>query len=1097
MTLTTASRLILCLLFLLPAAASGETKKTSGKEEKDPAAAWAGLSLRPVGPAMTGGRIGDIAVDPTDRTVWYVAVASGGVWKTTNSGTTWTPVFDGEGSYSIGCVTVDPRNPSVVWVGTGENNGQRSVSYGDGVYKSEDGGKSWTRMGLEKSEHIGRIVVDPRDSNTVWVAAQGPLWAEGGDRGLYKTTDGGKTWKAVLTISKDTGVTDVALDPRDPDVVYAASWQRRRHVWTYIGGGPESAIHKSEDGGASWKKLTRGLPSEDLGRIGLAVAPARPDLVYAIVEARDGGGFFRSADRGATWEKRSGEKSPAAQYYHEISVDPENPDRVYSLDTYVRVSDDGGRTFRNLGESWKHVDNHALWIDPSDPRHYLVGCDGGLYESFDRGASWRFHPSLPTIQFYKIALDESRPFYRVYGGTQDNHSMGGPARTRSKHGITNRDWEILITGDGFQPRADPTNPDIVYAQAQYGSLQRIDRKTAAVVDIQPHEGPGEPPLRWNWDAPLLISPHDPARLWLASNRLFRSDDRGQSWQVVGGDLSRQLDRNQLPVMGRIWPADAVAKHGSTTVYGNVVALDESPRVAGLLYAGTDDGLVQVSEDGGATWRRIERVSGVPDRTPVAKLLASQHDAGTVYAAFDNHQNGDFKPYLLKSADRGRTWTSIAGDLPGNQTVYALAEDQEEPGLLFAGTELGLYFTQDGGRQWHRLRGGLPTIQVRDLAIQRRENDLVVGTFGRGIWILDDYSPLRRGMPEKLREEGFLFPVKPAWLFSPTEELGYRGKAFQGDAFFALPNPPEGAVFTYYLRDEIKTRKAARQEREKEIAKNGGTPPYPTHEELRAAAAAAEPVLVFTIAEADGTLLRRLTAPASPGVHRIAWDLRWPPADPATLNFPKIDPGNAYVYIPQGPPVAPGTYRVALSRVADGRETPLGEPQTFEVRELLEPSLGTAADRAAYQEFARRVSRLQRAALGTAGTVEEIGQRIALLQRAALDTPGLDPAVDGELRALEARLREVQRTLTGDEALAAYQEQTPPSILDRLGLLTYRWMLAAPPTQTQRAAYDIAAAGLDSALAALQGIAGDLKKIEERMEAAGAPWTPGRWPSPQP
>jgi len=1098
--LTNALRMILCLLLLLPtAAAAKEDVKTKKTSEKEPAAAWAGLALRPIGPAMTGGRVGDIAVDPTDRTIWYVAVASGGVWKTTNAGTTWTPVFDGEGSYSIGCISIDPQNPAVIWVGTGENNAQRSVSYGDGVYKSEDGGRSWTRMGLAKSEHIGRIAIDPRDSNTVWVAAQGPLWASGGDRGLYKTTDGGKTWKAVLSISKETGVTDIVLDPRDPDVVYAAAWQRRRHVWTYLGGGPESALYKSTDGGATWKKLTSGLPSAELGRIGLAIAPTRPDWVYAIVEAGDGaGGVFRSTNRGATWEKRSSKENSAAQYYSKISVDPEDPERVYSLDVYVEVSDDGGRTFRHLGESWKHVDNHALWIDPSDTRHYLVGCDGGLYESFDRAASWRFHPSLPTIQFYKIALDESRPFYRVYGGTQDNHTMGGPARTRSKHGITNRDWEILITGDGFQPRVDPTNPNIVYAQAQYGSLQRLDRSNGDVAYIQPQEGKGEPPLRWNWDAPLLISPHDPARLWLASNRLFRSDDRGQSWQIVGGDLTRQLDRNKLPVMGRLWSVDAVAKHQSTSLYGNAVALDESPRVGGLLYLGTDDGLVQVSEDGGATWRRVERVPGVPDQTYVAKLLASQHDAGTVYAAFDNHQNGDFKPYLLKSTDRGRTWTSITGGLPADQTVYSLAEDHEDPSLLFAGTEFGLYFTQDGGRQWHRLRGGLPTIQVRDLAIQKRENDLVVATFGRGIWVLDDYSPLRHGKPERLREEGFLFPVKPALLYGPTEELGYRGKAFQGDAFFTAPNPQSGAVFTWYLRDEVKTRKATRQEQEKELVERGEPIVTPAAEELQAEAAETDPVLVFTIAEADGTLLRRLTAPATQGVHRITWDLRWPPADPASETTAQEDPGNAYVYIPQGPRVAPGTYRVSLSRIAGGQETSLGEPQTFEVRALFETAPGTGADRAARQEFARQVARLQRAALGTLRTTGELGERIALLQRAALDTPGLDPSVDGELRALEARLRDLQRTLAGDSVLAAYNEPTPSAVYDRLSALTYRWMLAAPPTQTQREAYDIAAAELKTALEALQGVEGDLKKIEDRMEAAGAPWTPGRRPVlPQP
>jgi photosystem II stability/assembly factor-like uncharacterized protein len=1092
----TALRWITCLLSLLllpPVASAGEGSKKK-PAEPDPAALWAGLQLRPIGPAFTGGRIVDIAVHPEDRATWYLAMAAGGVWKTTNAGTTWTPVFDNEGSFSIACITIDPKNPSVVWVGTGENNGQRAAAYGDGVYRSEDGGQSWTRMGLPKSEHIGKIVFDPRDSDTVWVAAQGPLWSPGGERGLYKTTDGGKSWKAVLSISENTGVSDVVLDPRDPDVVYATSWQRRRHVWTFLGGGPESALHKSTDGGATWKKVTTGLPAQEVGRIGLAIAPSAPDVVYAIVEARDGaGGVFRSGDRGATWEKRSSQGTFAAQYYSELFVDPGNPDRIYSMDVFLQVSDDGGRTFRDLGETWKHVDNHAIWIDPTDHRHYLVGSDGGLYESFDRGASWRFHASLPTVQFYKIEVDDSRPFYRVYGGTQDNHTLGGPSRTRSAHGVTNADWEVVITGDGFQPRVDPTNPDIVYAQWQYGFLHRIDRKTGEAALIQPQEGKGEPPLRWNWDSPLLISPHDPKRLWFAANKLFRSDDRGQSWTAVGGDLTRQLDRNQLPVMGRIWSPDTVAKHEATSFYGNIVALDESPRAAGLLYLGTDDGLIHVSEDGGAAWRKIERLPGVPDRTYVAKLLASQHDVGTVYATFDNHKQGDFKPYLLKSTDRGRTWTSIAANLPKDQTVYALAEDHEDPNLLFAGTEFGLFFTQDGGEHWHRLRGGLPTIQVRDLAIQKRENDLVVGTFGRGFWILDDYSPLRRGTPEALKQDGFLFPVKTALLYTPTEELGYRGKAFQGDTYFTAPNPPYGAVFTWYLKDEIRTRRKAREEREKEITEKGEALTYPTRDELRAEAHEEEPALLFTISDADGTILRRLQAPATQGVHRVVWDLRWPPADPASLTTPGMDPNNPYVYIPEGPRVGAGTYRVSLAKRVDGKETPLGEPQTFEVRPLFEPSLGVPADRDAHQKFIREVARLQRATMGTLGTADDVQERIALLHRAALDTPELDPAIGGELRSLEVRLREVHRALIGDTALAARTEQVPTAVLDRLGSLTYQWSVATPPTQTQRNAYDIASAELESALAELKRVVEELRRIEERMEAAGAPWTPGRMP----
>jgi photosystem II stability/assembly factor-like uncharacterized protein len=1083
-----------CALLIAVAPLAAAKPKADAKEpEKKGLSAdtFAGLELRALGPALTSGRIVDIAVDPSDSTVWYVAVASGGVWKTTNSGTSWTPVFDGEASFSIGCLAIDPGNPAVVWVGTGENNSQRSVAYGDGVYKSEDAGKSWKRMGLEKSEHIGKILVDPRDSQVVWVAAQGPLWAPGGDRGLYVTRDGGKSWTASLSISEHTGVSDVAFDPRDPDTLYAAAYQRRRHVWTLIDGGPESALHKSTDGGKSWKKLESGLPKEEMGRIGIAVSPVDPDVVYALIESTEkAGGTFRSSDRGATWEKRGDYVPGGPQYYQEIFTDPKLVDRVYSMDVFLQVSDDGGKTWRNLGESSKHVDNHALWIDPQDTDHYLVGCDGGLYESFDRGASWKFFGNLPVTQFYKIEADNAAPIYNVYGGTQDNFSLAGPSRTRNVNGIANSDWFVTWGGDGFQTRVDPEDPSIVYAQSQYGVLTRFDRRTGEATYIQPQEGKGEEALRWNWDSPLAISPHSRTRLYFAANRLFRSDDRGDTWRAVSPDLTRRIDRNRLPVMGKVWSIDSVAKNSSTSLYGNIVALSESPRVEGLLYVGTDDGLVQVSEDGGQSWRKVESFPGVPDRAYVRRLEASRHDDRTVYAAFDNHKMGDFKPYVLKSADRGRTWTAIAGDLPERGTVYALAEDHEQPRLLFAGTEFGLFFTLDGGQRWIRLKGGLPTIQVRDLAIQRRENDLVVGTFGRGIYVLDDYSPLRQASEKLLETEAEIYPVKDASMFMPATPLGLRDKSFQGDDYYLAPNPPAGAVLTYYLKDEIKTRKKERRAREKEVAKEGGTIAYPSWDELRAEAHEEEPTILISIADAEGHVVRRLTGPVSAGFHRVAWDLRYPHSEPTELKPRATD--NPFVDPPLGPMVVPGTYTVTLAKRVDGKTTPLASAQSFAAAPLGSGSLGPV-DRAALLAFQEKTARLQRAALGAAAALDEAQGRLDHVKRALLDTPAADPAWGDEARALEARLREVRVLLRGDRVLRQRSEPDPPAILDRVGaIVASHWTTVSAPTRTNLDAYQVAGEALEGALAKLRAIIDqDLAALEERLEAAGGPWTPGR------
>ncbi len=1073
-----------------PAAAAADEAKPARPADPLATDTFAGLKLREIGPALTSGRVGDLALDPRDPAHWYVVVSSGGVWETRNAGTTWQPIFDEQGSYSIGCVALDPRNPLTVWIGTGENNSQRSVGYGDGLYRSRDGGKSWEKVGLEKSEHIGKILVDPRDGDVVYVAAQGPLWAPGGDRGLYKTTDCGATWTKVLDAGEDTGVSDIVCDPRDPDVIYASTYQRRRHVWTLIDGGPGSAIHKTTDGGQSWRKLTSGLPKGDMGRIGLAVAPSAPDIVYALVEALgEETGFYRSRDAGGNWEKMNSYVSTSPQYYQELVVDPRNPDRVYSMDTFMMVTEDGGKTWRRAGEKHKHVDNHALWIDPADSDHLLAGCDGGLYESWDRAENWKFVPNLPVTQFYRVSVDNAEPFYHVYGGTQDNFSLGVPSRTISASGIINTDWYVTQGGDGFETQVDPTDPSIVYAQYQHAGLVRFDKRSGEAVDIQPQPEPGEPGLRWNWDSPLLLSPHSPARLYFAANILFRSDDRGDSWRAISPDLTRQIDRNKLPVMGRVWGIDTVAKNRSTSFYGNIVSLTESPRREGLLYVGTDDGLLQVSTAGDNAWDRVEEFPGVPDQTYVSCLLASRHADERVFAAFDNHKRADFRPYLLRSDDRGRSWKSIAGDLPERGTVYTVAEDPVNPDLLFCGTEFALYFTVDGGRRWVKMPG-LPVINVRDLAIQEREGDLVVGTFGRGIWILDDYTPLRSVTRELLERDGEIFPVRRAWMYLESTPLGSRGPGEQGSGFYCAPNPPVGPVFTYYLREGAKTLRETRQEREKKLREAGEPVYYPAWEELRAEEAEEKPEVILTVRDAGGEVVRRLTGPVDAGFHRVAWDMRLPAANPVSLEIVVPDWGSA----PAGPLAAPGEYTVSLERRVRGQTVALGATQRFSCVPLGNATLA-ATDRPALLAFQRRVADLQRAVLGARRVIGETDSHLELVRRAILDTPAADPALLDRVAALKDGLRALRVELDGDAVVAGREEPTPPGLADRLQrAVDGLWYATSTATRTHERQYEIVAAAFPNLLARLrQLVETDLAALQDALDAVGAPWTPGRLP----
>ena len=1047
-----------------------------------------GLKFRSIGPALTSGRISDFAVNPANPKEYYVAVSSGGVWKTQNAGTTYTPVFDAQGSYSIGCIALDPRNSNVVWVGTGENNNQRSVAYGDGIYKSEDGGKSWKNMGLKNSEHIGTILVHPENPDVVYVAAIGPLWSAGGERGVYQTTDGGKSWNAILTIDEHTGVNDLVMDPRDPQVIYATAFQRRRHVFTYLGGGPQSGIYKTKDGGKTWDKINKGLPEVDLGRIGLAISPADPEVIYAIVEAAQGkGGFFRSNNRGASWEER-GKYASSGNYYQEIIADPKDPDKIYAMDTWMQVSTNGGKTFKPVGEDAKHVDNHCLWINPDDTDHLLAGCDGGIYETWDGGKTWDFKPNLPVTQFYKVSVDNALPFYHIYGGTQDNFSLGGPSRSTSGNGIMNTDWFITHGGDGFETQVDPNNPDIIYAQSQYGVLVRFDRKSGEEKGIQPKERKGEAAYRWNWDAPLSISRHKDTRLYFAANKLFRSDDRGNSWEVISDDLTRQIDRNTLPVMGRVWSVDAVAKNLSTSPYGTIVAFSESPRNENLLFVGTDDGLIQVTENGGQSWRQVEGFPGVPQRTYVNMLLASEHDENVVYACFNHHKYGDFKPYVYKSNDKGRSWSAITNNLPEHGSSYSIAEDHVDPNLLFVGTEFGVFFSNTSGREWKQLKAGVPTIAVRDLAIQARETDLVLGTFGRGFYVLDDYSILRSLKPEILNKEAELFAVRDALLFEASYPLGLPGKSFQGDSYYIGENLPSAAIFTYYLKEEIKTKEALRREREKEDQKAGKGNGYPTYDNLKAEKDEEKPYLLFTIKDRSGKVVRKLTTKPKAGVNRIQWDLRFASKDPINLKPPAFY--NPFAGKDEGPLVAPGTYSVSLAKNVGGVTTPLAGPVTFQVKPLNNTTL-PAENREEVVAFQKQVTALSRSIQGAQKALGELKDQMKHIREAIKRVEMPHREIAAQVSAMEKEIKSVERQLNGDPIAASLDIGNPPTPATRIGWIEYeQFYSTGTPTKTHRDSYAVAAEEFRPILGAIKKLVNqDLKQIQKALDEAGAPYTP--------
>jgi len=800
------------------------------------------LTFRSIGPAVMSGRISDIAVTDNAKaprgkigSVIYAGTATGGVWKSTNAGVTWAPVFDSVRTGSVGAVAVAPSNPDVVWVGTGESNNMRSSSWGTGVYRSTDGGRTWSGAMLPRSQHIGRIVIDPRDPNIVYVAALGPLWASGGERGLYKTSDGGKTWTNTKEISKYTGFGEVVMDPGNPDVLYAASEMRERREYGFLPAGAEARIYKTTDGARTWVELKNGLPSGEIGRVGLSVCASHTNIVYAMIHAKPPqNGLYRSDDAGASWHLVN-DQNGTAWYYSQVICDPTDPEHVITLNANSRESHDGGKTFVPFAAgNGIHTDHHRLWINEDNPEQMMLGSDGGLYTSWDAGKTWDHNESIVAGQFYTVAVDDAQPFYNVYGGLQDNQTWGGPSRTRNTYGPTNADWFRMAGGDGFYAVPDYFDHQIVYAESQQGGVVRYDERTGQTKNIRPVPKPGER-YRYNWSAPIVPSKHVAKTVYMAANYVFKSTDRGDSWEEISPDLTRNIDRNKLPLRGGPVDSTALGRNEGTAEFSNITTFEESPTKAGVIVVGTDDGLIQVTRDGGKTWAKTDRFPNVPETTYVSRVTWSKTNEGTIYATFDGHRSNDFKPYAAKSTDYGKTWTSIAGDLPDGGSLQVVREHPRQPNLLFVGSEFGVFFTVDGGTHWTQLEGGLPGVPVHDLQIQARANDLVLGTHGRGIYILDDITPLEQLAKAKAAPVAYLFPVEDALLFQPnsSRQSGMGTRGFTGQ------NPDPGPRIAYLLNNVPPNAKVS-----------------------------------LSILDAAGTNIRELPVNRQPGLYRMTWDMRY-------------------------------------------------------------------------------------------------------------------------------------------------------------------------------------------------------------------------------
>ena len=1068
---------ILLILFFSTLPFNAQEKDSTQLEH-----AISGLKFRSIGPAFMSGRIADIVIDPNNQNIWYVAVGSGGVWKTINSGTTWQPLTDKESFYSTGCLTIDPNNSNNIWLGTGENVGGRHVGIGHGLYLSRDGGKQWENKGLKNSEHISKIIINPKNSQEIWVAAQGPLWSSGGDRGLYKTTDGGNTWRLVLSGNKWTGVTDILIDPRNEKVLYAATWQRHRNVAAYIGGGEDTAIHKSIDGGETWEKLTNGLPKTNMGKIGLAISPINPNVIYAAIELeRRKGGVFRSENQGQSWVKMSNTVSGGTgpHYYQELIASPHEFDKLYLMNNSTLYSTDGGKTFKTMKKANKHGDDHSLTFKLNDPNYMLIGTDGGIYESFDKSETWRFVNNLPITQFYKLAVDDAKPFYNIYGGTQDNNTQGGPSRTLRSNGISNSDWYVLLGGDGHQPATEPGNPNIVYAQSQQGELRRVEKSTGQSVYIKPQSGIDEPYERNNWDSPILVSHHSPKRLYFGSQRVWRSNNRGDSWKPISKDLTKNEERLTLPIMGKQQSWDSAWDVYAMSTYNTITSLSESKLDENIIFAGTDDGIIQRTKDGGNSWVKTEvgSLPSVPSTAFVNDIKTDLHDKNKVYVALDNHKFGDYKPYLLKSNDGGKSWNSITNGIPNNSFVWRIVQDHINPNLLFLATEYGIYVSLNQGDSWMKFSQGLPTISFRDIAIQKRENDLIVASFGRSFYVLDDYTPLRSINPSTINK---------AQLYKPRKALQYQpingGTSSQGASFYTAENPDYGALFTYYIPENFDNLKSKRQKKEKLLNKENKNIPFPGWQALSDEKHQDKPNVVLVIRNDKGEFITRIQSEYKRGINRVTWNLKQPLV--SNFNMETINTAKPSRYMFS----KPGIYNVTLYSIIEGETIKLGETQDFSVERIRENVLKNPMSDIEISNYSNNIIEFKTSVNTITNDFKKASKKLKAFDK-ILKYANLTPGkLEREIHDLKKVMYILDEKINGNSAKKEIREKEILSITSRISIAQRGFSRSTyGPTEMHLENFEIAKQLFSRLKPKLESFSNlDVPKIENLLKEAGVP-----------